>query len=289
MPNRIIRTGILSSDRVDALSAEAEVFYRRLMSRADDYGRFDGDWRVLRSELYPLRNGTVTREQIENWLAECTKLLPAEQEPLILQYFVGRKRFLQITNFMQPLRSKSRWPSPGEGNLLAAASNLKASASNCVHCSDTDTDTDSHSDTDSDSNSGENSAKETPLAAAEIAVRKAFRVLAERYPEAGRTRLKRAFGLFHKALSQGHIPLEKLHAEMLAGLEHWQHSELWQAGKVHWIGNWLSERMWLERPLSAEKAAAARAGPATSKREKGLAEFRRLMVKELSEQEAKNA
>jgi hypothetical protein len=66
VPNRIIRAEILSSDRVDALSAEAAVFYRRLMSVVDDYGRFEGDWRVLRAELYPLRTERITQLEIES-------------------------------------------------------------------------------------------------------------------------------------------------------------------------------------------------------------------------------
>ena len=40
MPNRILRDGILMSPRVNVLSSEAELFYRRLMSVVDDYGRF---------------------------------------------------------------------------------------------------------------------------------------------------------------------------------------------------------------------------------------------------------
>ena len=36
MPNRILREGILTSERVNALSWEAEVFYRRLMSAVDE-------------------------------------------------------------------------------------------------------------------------------------------------------------------------------------------------------------------------------------------------------------
>jgi hypothetical protein len=81
VPNRIVRPGILSSDRVNALSPDAEVFYRRLMSVADDYGRFVADWRVLRSELYPLLADRVTQEQIESRLAECAKVLEGEEDP----------------------------------------------------------------------------------------------------------------------------------------------------------------------------------------------------------------
>ena len=40
MPNRILRDTILRSERVARLSPTAELFYRRLMSVADDYGRY---------------------------------------------------------------------------------------------------------------------------------------------------------------------------------------------------------------------------------------------------------
>ena len=39
MPSRILREGINTSPKVNALSPMAELFYRRLMTVADDYGR----------------------------------------------------------------------------------------------------------------------------------------------------------------------------------------------------------------------------------------------------------
>jgi hypothetical protein len=39
MPSRLLREGILDSEAVNALSFAAEVFYRRLMSVVDDFGR----------------------------------------------------------------------------------------------------------------------------------------------------------------------------------------------------------------------------------------------------------
>ena len=38
MPSRVIRDGILESESVNALSWEAELFFRRLMSVVDDFG-----------------------------------------------------------------------------------------------------------------------------------------------------------------------------------------------------------------------------------------------------------
>lgn len=55
MPDRVVREAILTSERVDKLDAEAEVFYRRLLSVADNNGKFDANLIALRSKLYPLR------------------------------------------------------------------------------------------------------------------------------------------------------------------------------------------------------------------------------------------
>ena len=40
MPNRILREGILTSERIERLDWAEEVFYRRVMSVVDDYGRY---------------------------------------------------------------------------------------------------------------------------------------------------------------------------------------------------------------------------------------------------------
>jgi hypothetical protein len=65
MPTRLVREGIISSDRVDKLDWQAEVFYRRLLNKVDDHGLYDARPSVLRSSLYPLRVDRV-RE------ADCT-------------------------------------------------------------------------------------------------------------------------------------------------------------------------------------------------------------------------
>jgi hypothetical protein len=58
MPTRIIREGILTSERVDKLSERAELFYRRLMSVADDYGRYFANPANLRVNCYPVAEST---------------------------------------------------------------------------------------------------------------------------------------------------------------------------------------------------------------------------------------
>ena len=56
MPNRVIREGILKSTPIDQIAAVPvrEVFYRRLQSVVNGYGRFTGDPRVIRAACHPV-------------------------------------------------------------------------------------------------------------------------------------------------------------------------------------------------------------------------------------------
>lgn len=107
MPNRILREGILSSERIEMLTFPGEVFYRRLMSVVDDYGRYDARPQVLRVSCYPLRVDRVREADISRWIAEC------EKAGLIVLYTVNGKPYLQMQDFRQQTRAKhSRFPSP---------------------------------------------------------------------------------------------------------------------------------------------------------------------------------
>lgn len=106
MPNRIVREGILSSQRVDLLKWEEEVFYRRLHSIVDDYGRFEANPKLLRSRCYPLRVDKVREADISRWLTAC------EIAGLILLYESAGKEYLQVCDFRQTTRTPSRYPNP---------------------------------------------------------------------------------------------------------------------------------------------------------------------------------
>lgn len=126
VPSRILRDGILTSDRVDLLSAEAEVFYRRLMSVVDDFGRFEAKLVRLRSSCYPLRVDAVSDQQVSGWIDVC------EKAGLITRYEVCGKAYLLMLDFKQQIRAKtSKYPDPPEiaqhllGIGLADAQHLK--------------------------------------------------------------------------------------------------------------------------------------------------------------------
>lgn len=109
MPNRVVREGILTSDRVDRIADEpaTEVFYRRLHSVADDYGRYFAHPSLLRAALYPLRLEKTSDAEVSRHVEACAVV------GLIRLYRVDGKPFLELVGFNQRTRAmKSKFPAP---------------------------------------------------------------------------------------------------------------------------------------------------------------------------------
>jgi hypothetical protein len=126
MPNRIIREAILTSERVASLGWPEEVFYRRLHSIVDDYGRHEAGHQLLRAKCYPLQTDSVRVADIARWMAACQK------SGVILVYGVNGKQYLEVCDFGQQQRSASKCPAPPapEGALLAIDSKCQQVAAN---------------------------------------------------------------------------------------------------------------------------------------------------------------
>jgi hypothetical protein len=105
MPNRILREAILSSEAVAKLKPAEEVFYRRLMSIVDDYGRHEANLQLLKSKCYPLAE-QLKSSDISCWLDAC------KNAGLVTHYSVDGKSYLEIIKFQQQVRSKSKCPDP---------------------------------------------------------------------------------------------------------------------------------------------------------------------------------
>lgn len=111
MPSRVIRDGILESEAINSLSWSAELFYRRLMSVVDDFGRYNAHSMLLRSRCYPLQFDKVSDEDVSGWLNECA------EAALILLYSVENKPYLELTRFNQRTRqATSKFPAPDNCN-----------------------------------------------------------------------------------------------------------------------------------------------------------------------------
>jgi hypothetical protein len=114
MPNRILREGILYSDAVNSLGFKAELFYRRLMSVVDDFGRFDARADVLRSRCYPLLTHAVREADISRWLAVC------QSSGLIRLYDHAGCQYGLFLKLGEPRAKTSKLPPPpGEVGPLA--------------------------------------------------------------------------------------------------------------------------------------------------------------------------
>ncbi len=116
MPNRVLRDWT-TSEVVDNLSQGAEVFFTRLIMKADDYGSFYANPKLIRSALFPLK--PYKDKQIQTWIEEC---LAAK---LLISYDVEGKSYIRIENFGQRLRNmRNTFPQP-DGDPLTTRGNSR--------------------------------------------------------------------------------------------------------------------------------------------------------------------
>lgn len=110
MANRILRDWT-DSEKIDTLSFQAEVFLVRLFMKADDFGCYHGNPKLLRASLFPLRLDSIREADLQRWIAECVTA------GLIVLYESADRPYVQVVNFGQRLRSmKHKFP-PNDGNL----------------------------------------------------------------------------------------------------------------------------------------------------------------------------
>lgn len=132
MPSRILREGILTSEPVNSLLPEAELFYRRLMSVVDDFGRYYASPKLLRPACYPLQIDRISEQDIERWLTACEWTEPQ----ILARYEVQGKQYLEMVNLKDGRSRTSKFPANPDSHVRADV---------------TDSDSDSDSKTDSDS------------------------------------------------------------------------------------------------------------------------------------------
>lgn len=125
MPTRMIRDWT-DSLRFDGLSAEAERLFVRLIMKADDYGRFHADTRLLKASCFPLLDN-LRPHDLTRWLDELS------HRQLILRYEAEGRNCLVILNYGQRLKSsRAKFPpAPGEpGDWLPDSDYIRRLAAN---------------------------------------------------------------------------------------------------------------------------------------------------------------
>jgi hypothetical protein len=109
VPNRMLREGIVESRKMAQVSDSAKVLYYKLMSVADDFGRFEADPELLRRRLYMWEIERISADGVSRWLNECELAGLLETYPGVGKEFAG-KRYLELINFKQQQRAKSKYP-----------------------------------------------------------------------------------------------------------------------------------------------------------------------------------
>lgn len=113
MANRILRDWT-DSETINKLCVHSERFFTRLIMKADDFGCYTANLKLLKSSLFPLLIDEVREADITRWMAACQKA------GVIVLYEVGQRQYLQIVEFKQRLRQAThKYPPPIDGQLSA--------------------------------------------------------------------------------------------------------------------------------------------------------------------------
>jgi hypothetical protein len=142
MPNRVIREGILTSERVNRIASDpqCEVFYRRLFGVVDDFGHFPSHPLILRAALYPLMIDAVSENDVGRYVDAC------RAAGLLITYEVRGKQHLEICDFNQRLRRMSnRYPPPSD--VSGSDSDFRPPESETESESESETETEDETET----------------------------------------------------------------------------------------------------------------------------------------------
>lgn len=156
MPNRYVREDAIESEAVNRLGWQAEVFWRRLINRVDDFGRHTANRELLRASIFPLHLNKVSGADVGKLLLEC-------EHAGLLSTWKGEdgKEYLAMHKWEKGRAKESKYPAPP----AAVCERLRTYVYKCAHPPAHVPDTDSDPDPDTDSvpptpSSSSRSAKE---------------------------------------------------------------------------------------------------------------------------------
>ena len=131
MPNRYVRESAIESESVNSLSWQAEVFFRRLLNRVDDFGRFTANTALLRASIFPMQLDRVTEADVQRLIDEC------EAAGLLFSYSYACKRFIVMNKWEKGRAKESKYPPPDDDTIKR----MQTYVYRCSHMSPTPTPT----------------------------------------------------------------------------------------------------------------------------------------------------
>lgn len=144
MPNRYVREDAIESERVNKLSYMAEVFYRRLINRVDDFGRFTANRELLRAAIFPLKLQDVSSQDINSLILEC------EMAGLLSSWTQDDRQYLVMHTWEQGRAKHSKYPAPPQSIIDKLSAFVYRCSQGVTNVPDTDSDSDPDSITDTD-------------------------------------------------------------------------------------------------------------------------------------------
>lgn len=255
MPNRIIREGILDSERIERLVRDAgwqaEVLYRRLMSVVDDFGRFDGRVSVIKARCYPTLIDLVRDSDLQRLIAAC------EKAGLIRIYEVTGKPYLEVLDFRQFSRAKrSKFPAPDEH----AQCRCSADAVHMRPYAETEAYAETETNTPIPPSGaggwfGDDGEPEAEAKAETYPP--GLQRFWDAYPQTGKTRSsrKKCFAAWKR------LKIEQKANAILASLALWKKCQQWRKDGGQFVpaaDRWLRDEKWREQPEGVKAAAPAR-------------------------------
>lgn len=121
MPNRILKDSINESEGLSNCSFFAIDLYKRLISYADDYGRFNADTIIMRARLYPRELEEVSEEDIVNALTELAGVGKVQfYTPQVFNQFGKKGIYGAFPNWAEHQRirdSKNKCPEPDDTSI----------------------------------------------------------------------------------------------------------------------------------------------------------------------------
>lgn len=97
MANRVLRDWT-KSEKMDKLSPHAEILFTRLIMKTDDYGSYFANPKLVKSDLFPLKD-QLSVQEVAEWIDECAAA------GLLFKYSVEGKEYIRIIDFGQRLRN----------------------------------------------------------------------------------------------------------------------------------------------------------------------------------------
>ena len=127
MPNRIIKESICTSNEIETLTWEEEVFFYRLIVNCDDFGYMDARLPIIKSKLFPLRAEKIKKASLIKWLQ---KLI---DNNLIMVFKNHKGIYLYMVSWIthQQIRAKRRkYPEYQEDDIIC--NHLKSDDFTCT-------------------------------------------------------------------------------------------------------------------------------------------------------------